>query len=400
MHGIEKSKVVNASPSKAFFIEMLTRDISLSDCILDLIDNSIHSLITKKSLDISEQLFKGSALRKINAEIDISFSAERFRIRDNCGGISIDEATEQVFLLGKPVTEKKHVGLGVYGIGMKRAFFKIGRQVRVSSHTASEEFVVEIDVPLWQRSKDWSFSFKVAQPKVHTDGGTTVDVEQLNPHVSGQFALKPFQNILIEKVERAYALFLKAGLRVRINNTEVSSDFPDLAESESLRPVRQLIKKDGVDILVMAGLSPSEDKVPRGWYIFCNGRLVLDADKTERSGWGADSFPAFHVKYNHFLGFVYFRSKDVRKLPWSTTKEDVDRESIIYQAALAEMRVQARPIIDFLNAMYREPKEQNEPEHAVLRQATAIAPFKIAPRKNTTFQVTVKRGCLLPELFS
>ena len=35
--------VAKAHPSKAFFIEMLTRDITLADCILDLVDNSVHS---------------------------------------------------------------------------------------------------------------------------------------------------------------------------------------------------------------------------------------------------------------------------------------------------------------------------------------------------------------------
>lgn len=29
-----------ANPTKAFFVRMITRDISLADCILDLIDNN------------------------------------------------------------------------------------------------------------------------------------------------------------------------------------------------------------------------------------------------------------------------------------------------------------------------------------------------------------------------
>src|SRR5215471_4128171 len=49
-----------ASPSKAFFIEMLTRDITLSDCVLDLVDNAIHRLIVETGLDVSEHLFAGS----------------------------------------------------------------------------------------------------------------------------------------------------------------------------------------------------------------------------------------------------------------------------------------------------------------------------------------------------
>ncbi|KJV41509.1 hypothetical protein [Brevundimonas sp. KM4] len=34
----------NANPSKSFFIAMLTRDIDLVDCILDLLDNSVDGI--------------------------------------------------------------------------------------------------------------------------------------------------------------------------------------------------------------------------------------------------------------------------------------------------------------------------------------------------------------------
>ena len=136
----------------------------------------------------------------------------------------------------------------------------------------------------------------------------------------------------------------------------------------------------------MAGLSPAGDRKPRGWYVFCNGRLVLDADKTERTGWGTDSHPAFHAKYNHFLGYVYFRSKDLRKLPWTTTKEGVDRESPIYQAALAEMRVLTRPVLDFLNDLYSDVKEQSEPEHILFKSGIPVDPGKIASRRKHCFR--------------
>jgi hypothetical protein len=47
-------------------------------------------------------------------------------------------------LLGNPVLTKQQTGLGVYGIGMKRAFFKMGRQVAVESHTRDEEFPPQV----------------------------------------------------------------------------------------------------------------------------------------------------------------------------------------------------------------------------------------------------------------
>ena len=69
-----------ASPSKAFFIEMLTRDITLSDCVLDLVDNAIHRLIVETGLDVSEHLFTGTNAKKVSALIEVSFTPSSFRI--------------------------------------------------------------------------------------------------------------------------------------------------------------------------------------------------------------------------------------------------------------------------------------------------------------------------------
>lgn len=381
-----------AHPSKAFFIEMLTRDITLSDCILDLIDNSIDRLIISLGLDVSVNFFTGTTVPRVNALIDISFTPSSFGISDNCGGISVKDATEQVFLLGNPVTVKRQTGLGVFGIGMKRALFKIGRQISITSHTTDEEWRIDIPVDEWENEPNqWNFPFTYARKKEHKTGGTEIHISSLAPTVADQFLSKSFKTILIEKISRAYALFLKAGVRIKVNSQDLKADIPELGESKRLRAVRHLIKRDGVDILIIAGLSPRDDKTPRGWYVFLNGRMVLDADKTERTGWGSDPHPAFHSKYNHFLGYVFFRSQDVQKLPWTTTKEGVNREAPIYQYALAEMRLLSRPVLDFLNTLYPDLKEQSEPEHALFKEASPLAPQTIASRANTVFKAEVKK---------
>lgn len=382
-------KPAEAQPSKAFFIDMLTRDLTLSDCILDLVDNSIDTLIAKTGLDVSDHLFAGTKATKVKALIEITFTPSKFKIKDNCGGISIKDAEHKVFLLGNPMREKENTGLGVFGIGLKRAVFKIGKQISIISHTKFEQFKIVIDVDAWKKHDEWNFPFTYANKKSFPSGETTIEVSTLNPTVPEQFSSTTFKSILTEKTSRAYALFRKAGLKITINNAESAAEIPELAETKNLRTVRHLLKKDGVEILIMAGLSPVSDRTPRGWYIFLNGRMVLDADKTERTGWGVDSQPAFHSKYNHFLGYVYFRSKDVQKLPWTTTKEGINLESMIYQTALAEMRLLSRPVLDFLNDLYPDVKEQSEPEHALFNQAKPVAPQTVASRSNTVFKANV-----------
>jgi len=51
--GQHMTDTVNAAPTKRLFIEMLTRDVSLEDAVLDLIDNAIDSVCRRKDIDLS-----------------------------------------------------------------------------------------------------------------------------------------------------------------------------------------------------------------------------------------------------------------------------------------------------------------------------------------------------------
>ena len=117
---------------------------------------------------------------------------------------------------------------------------------------------------------------------------------------------------------------------------------------------------DGVEILIIVGLTPKEMREPQGWYVFCNGRMIVEADKSKLTGWGEDRFPVFHSKFNHFLGLVYFSSLELEKLPWTTTKSEVVKDSPVYQAALNEMRIQSRPILDLLSSFYPSTTEEEK----------------------------------------
>jgi len=78
-----------ANPTKAFFVRTITRDISLEDCVLDLLDNSVdgawqliggYPITLENQADLSEY------------KIEIEVFEKYFRILDNCGGITLDEA--------------------------------------------------------------------------------------------------------------------------------------------------------------------------------------------------------------------------------------------------------------------------------------------------------------------
>jgi hypothetical protein len=55
------------------------------------------------------------------------------------------------------------------------------------------------------------------------------------------------------------------------------------------------------------------------------------------------------------------------------------------------MWIQSRPILDFLNELYSDVKEESEPEHSVFKGGKAIAPQKLASGPNTVWRVNIKK---------
>jgi Histidine kinase-, DNA gyrase B-, and HSP90-like ATPase len=91
-------QLINAEPTKTFFVDMLTRDIPLEQAILDLIDNCVDG--AKAMANGDEKPFDGRI-------ITLSFDADQFKITDNCGGFSRDAAINYAFKFGRPAGAKR-----------------------------------------------------------------------------------------------------------------------------------------------------------------------------------------------------------------------------------------------------------------------------------------------------
>ena len=110
-----------AIPTKRFFVSMLTRDISLADAILDLVDNC---------LDGALRVANGNNVDYSQYFVKISLNDDYFSIEDNCGGIPRDIAKNYAFKMGREPDDERdsdNETIGMYGVGMKRAIFKMGR---------------------------------------------------------------------------------------------------------------------------------------------------------------------------------------------------------------------------------------------------------------------------------
>lgn len=115
-----QNKKVDASPTKGFFIYMLTRDIDVRPAIVELIDNSI---------DGAKKIRKDKGYKGLF--IKISMSQDKFIIEDNCGGIDIETAQKYAFQFGRSSDRENDLHgyfTGIFGIGMKRALFKLGKK--------------------------------------------------------------------------------------------------------------------------------------------------------------------------------------------------------------------------------------------------------------------------------
>lgn len=352
---IESGKKAAAYPTKNFFVRMITRDIALEDSILDLIDNSVDGA-WKKEGSRPSGLAVGPDLSKYHIKIEAS--PAKFSISDNCGGMSLDDAVEYAFSFGRRETDAlDDYSIGVYGIGMKRAVFKLGSDIKITStysdETGRTSFQVPIDVGVWLRSDDPPWDFDIGPSGDLAEDGVRIEVEGLNSGAASAFGNPSFLQELKRAISRDYSLHLSNGIQIFLNGERVQGWQIELREGSDFKPVRIEYEDevDGepvhVELLAGMGAPPPDTSDPEaegglgrrsGWYVACNGRIVLAADKSSVSGWGTDDWPQWHRQYDGFLGIVLFSSKKATALPLTTTKRSVDVASDVYRRALPRMR--------------------------------------------------------------
>jgi len=359
---------IDAMPTKELFIDMLTRDIALIPAIIDLVDNSA---------DGAKNVKGDGSLRGYWARVAVS--GNEFTVSDNCGGISVETARKYAFRFGRPsgAPSIKH-SVGQFGVGMKRAVFKMGRKFRVESTTRTSRFVVEVDVDAWAKKTKWEFEFTELDEKTkHSadDVGTTVTVTRLHADVAEKFSQESFATELRNEIQSRLQDPISRGLATTLNTLPVDAEPMTMLSDSKLAPAHKKLTYSGknvkpVIVNLFCGIgrsgSRSDERVDAGWHVFCNGRLILEGDKTDVTGWDSDadsiSIPGFHPQYNNLRGFAYFDSDDPARLPWNTTKTGLNTDSPVYRAAKLEMMQLMRPVIDFLNKLKDEKQSKEDPE--------------------------------------
>ncbi|HWX40580.1 MAG TPA: ATP-binding protein, partial [Blastocatellia bacterium] len=309
----QSDNIVDASPTKDFFISMLVKDIGLTRAIIDLVDNSVDGARrTREGGDFS------------GLEVRIQTSPEHFQISDTCGGMSIELARKYAFRFGRPEQEPRVAhSVGQFGVGMKRALFKLGKKFIVQSTTRVSRFVIEEDVDQWRAKEEWEFTFKSLQTGLDVpepEQGTVIRVEILHKQVADEFRQEKFKSQLYKELRDALVDSVNRGLTITLNSIPLQAYALVLLLSPEIRPAYEEMLAPStpeVSVKLYAGLEKS-DPSAAGWYVFCNGRLVLGADQSRTTGWGEDglkTIPKFHNQYARFRGYVFLESDNSALLP-------------------------------------------------------------------------------------
>jgi hypothetical protein len=351
---IDEKERIDMTPVKSFFVSMLTRDIKLEDAILDLLDNCVDGI--HRSIKNSDGIKP-----YLGFKAEIEFNKGLFSISDNCGGIPW-ELHHYAFKLGRDPknTEKIPDSVGAYGIGMKRAIFKMGQHCHITTKHGLNRYKIEI-TRKWMESEDWELDVKNAE-WISEQDGTKIEITELHEGIERMFDEDPenFKTGLEQIIQTQYAYIIEQGFEVKINGTTVTPITTKLVFDKRLdekNPVRPYIFKtstpEGIEVFLTVGFTQppqSQEQLDNqkvsdtykakdaGWTILCNERAVVFNDRTELTGWGEANVPHFHNQFNAISGIVEFKSKDASLLPTTTTKRGIDASNRLYLQIKNKMR--------------------------------------------------------------
>jgi len=390
---------VNAKPTKNFFVQMLTRDIALMDAIMDLVDNCIDGVHreVKKSKKKDQYQYKGYYA-------EIVLNAKEFLLKDNCGGIPLEVAKHYAFRMGRSEEyhdDDKLETLGMYGIGMKRAIFKMGLQSDVISWHEKHTFKVHIPEN-WVSLEEWLFDCTVLKKSdlkgVLKETGTAVRISNLHTEISRQFQDKSgFITDLRKALRNHYGYIIQQGFRITVNGVKIDGIELNILTSSSSVKSQKAIKPyvysatvDNVDIEVMVGFYrplATEEEIDKemagdfaasesenaGVTVLCNDRVVLYCDKTYLTGWGENPVPKYHTQFIAIAGVVHFRSNNPIKLPVTTTKRGLDTSSPIYWASKNRIKEGLKIFTSFTNH-WKKPSEERAQLFQSSKKINALKP--------------------------
>lgn len=370
-----------ASPTKQFFVSMLTRDIKLEDAILDLIDNCLDGALRQGN---------GNKPTYDKYWVQITLAKDHFSIEDNCGGIPREVAKNYAFKMGRDPNDNRDSDtetIGMYGVGMKRAIFKMGRNaiVKTRHDKGGNQDTYEVAITAaWLDATNWD-PLPINEPTEANEkldaAGTKICVTDLNEGVARHFANPAFVNEVTTAISQHFTMFLQWGFKIEINGQSVAPVHVEvLVSPRQDGPAPYVFRKTTGDVTVSitVGLNTSrrsegdddDDDVDfsgqrasatAGWTVLCNDRAVIVGDKSRLTGWGdLPLVPLYHPQFSVITGIIEFRAKDAKRLPVTTTKRALDASSELWLESLVKMKEGMRVWISYTNDWKNHPRSDQQ----------------------------------------
>lgn len=363
-------KLIETSPRKDFFISLITRDIQLSNCILDLIDNSVDWIIKLKEVDLSNFLNSEIDKEALNDYfIKININKDIFSISDNWSWITEEVLQKYAFRFWALETDvdRNYNWLGAFWIWMKRAFFKIWKKIKLTTKTHNTTITVNLDV---EKRKNDNDNRKIPYDIIEENNEQTwtiIEITDLHEAIKYQAESQDYlSKTLKTSIQRSYPLFIVAWLKIYLNDEIMINNLPEIVSEDKYYTTYEEhnFMWKNIDVKIIAWLIKSDkDEIStsntsdNGRFVFCNSRNVIYWWKDYLTWWWLKSLRQFHSSLNPFIWYVFLTSKEERLLPWNTTKDSIVFDNIIYQELLNRMIQITNPIVKFLSARYKKNKD-------------------------------------------
>lgn len=334
-----KPLFADTKPTKKYLVDGITKDITIEDAIFDLIDNSIDAFQGNKNGFIPENYH--------GYKIELILKDDYFSIIDS--GTGIDTKILQTNALRFGSHPKHHdTSIGHFGIGLNRALFKLGKIAVISTSTKNEKSQLTFDSNKFISDDNyWDLPLTTNKLDTSLHTGTFISIEILNKEVSEKFSSSEWLEGFTLSISQRYALFLSKNLVISINNKDITSTPIKISESSAFKKLTSSFKDNSIEINIQLGqhsdflfqyeqTADRKNQITRkecGWFVYCNGRAIKLFDWSTDTGW----FPKPHSEHNGFVGIAEFVG-DPSKLPWNTSKSNIDLNNETYKKALTVMK--------------------------------------------------------------
>lgn len=290
--GIDMETNIKMMPLKEFFFHTLTLDITPEEAILELIDTFIEWYL----------YYKNNGQIKDSGNIKVQITNEKFIIESDYPGPPKDTISE-FLTFGKGININTNK-IGAYGIGTKRAIFKLGEDILFESDDCNEYFSIHIEKDWFKNDENWEILLKTNKSKNKLLD--KIIISNLFNNISIEFENPKFLSDLKEKIKITYSYFLRNFINIKVNESKIQPfEFELSFEKGKIEPFYKEFIEDSIKVKILAGIKKYKSEAS-GWYFFCNNRLIMKNDILNKSSYYSFSNTINSTNDNLFLGFVFF----------------------------------------------------------------------------------------------